>query len=693
MLLPLINNIWPQVPLESWREGVVEKYRTSRIGGLGSEIGVSPTDTATPTQSQTPTETSTSTLTATATETSTPTETGTPTETPTPTFTPTPSCSDLVINGPLVFHTDKLEISMSNIGPNDIGITHLELSWNEFEGQPDGPWHDQVEYRPVPDDQHFDRYIWSGVTALDVPNVEFDVPGTNFEHDLALTLNPVSGNVLELDFYRSFTGYFVYYHARDFAVTLNYTIGGMNCPAMNVTGQYGPTVSAVVSEPNPIENPFSIEATASDPDGTIDRVRFEVWDQTETNILGFQNDTSSPYCFFGASGGVCDSRDLGTLWPGYSNVIENGTYILYIQARDDDSPVRQYTRIKTTLVLDLEPLVACSNAGTGLQGEYYSWAGSTLPVFSSLTNLLRAVIDPQVFFDWGGGSPAPGVPADKFAVGWSGEVQPKYDRAEDYTFYFRYDDGARLWVNGVRLINNWNNGSARERSGTIQLPAGCARVPIVIEYFENTGSAVAELRWLSSRFAKEVIPEENLYPPTGPLPPTITPTSTPVPTLTPTRTPTSTPQPTSTRTNTPTVTPYRTPTRTPTRTPFMTATVTRTPTRTPTRTLYVTNTPTRTPTRTPTLTPFMTATRTPTRTPTLTPTRTLKPTFTSTPTPTRTSVAPTATATPTRTSVVPSTNTPTITSPPPPVSTPTRTPTRTASPTPCLTPPDLGGCR
>ncbi len=35
-----------------------------------------------------------------------------------------------------------------------------------------------------------------------------------------------------LDFNRSFTSYYVYYHARDFQVTLNYSVGPITCPAI-----------------------------------------------------------------------------------------------------------------------------------------------------------------------------------------------------------------------------------------------------------------------------------------------------------------------------------------------------------------------------------------------------------------------------------------------------------------------------
>ena len=56
------------------------------------------------------------------------------------------------------------------------------------------------------------------------------------------------------------------------------------------------------------------------------------------------------------------------------------------------------------------------------------------------------------------GSPATELGPDNFSVRWSGEVQPLY--SQEYTFYTVSDDGVRLWVNGVKLIDNWSDHAA-----------------------------------------------------------------------------------------------------------------------------------------------------------------------------------------------------------------------------------------
>jgi hypothetical protein len=139
--------------------------------------------------------------------------------------------------------------------------------------------------------------------------------------------------------------------------------------------------------------------------------------------------------------------------------------------------------------------------GTGLKGQYYNNI--------DFTNLRLTRTDPTVNFNWGTGSPAGGIQGDTFSVRWTGEVQPQF--TETYTFYTVTDDGVRLWVNGQQLINDWNNHAATENSGTISLIAG-QRYTIQIDYFENTGSASAQLLWSSPSRPRQVIPQTQLYP-------------------------------------------------------------------------------------------------------------------------------------------------------------------------------------
>ena len=139
--------------------------------------------------------------------------------------------------------------------------------------------------------------------------------------------------------------------------------------------------------------------------------------------------------------------------------------------------------------------------GTGLFGQYYD--------NKDLTILLFTRTDPTVNFNWGSGAPRAGMGTETFSERWTGQVVPLY--TETYTFYTVSDDGARLWVNGQPLVNNWTIHSPTENRGTISLQAG-RPYDIRLEHYEDGGGAQIQLLWSSARQAKQVIPPSQLTP-------------------------------------------------------------------------------------------------------------------------------------------------------------------------------------
>jgi glucose/arabinose dehydrogenase len=148
---------------------------------------------------------------------------------------------------------------------------------------------------------------------------------------------------------------------------------------------------------------------------------------------------------------------------------------------------------------------ATVGTGTGLAATYYDNVNFTG------TTLVRT--DPTVIFDWASGSPAAAIGVDTFSARWTGQVQAGV--TETYTFYTQSDDGVRLWVNNVLVVNNWTDHAVTENSGTIALTAG-QRYDIRMEYYENGGLATARLLWSSASTPKAVVPQTSLYPSTPP---------------------------------------------------------------------------------------------------------------------------------------------------------------------------------
>ena len=140
------------------------------------------------------------------------------------------------------------------------------------------------------------------------------------------------------------------------------------------------------------------------------------------------------------------------------------------------------------------------STGNGLRGEYYNNI--------NFTNLSFIRTDPTVNFNWGSGSPGGGMGSNTFSVRWTGRVEAEF--SETYSFFTTTDDGVRLWVDGQQIIDRWVDQSATTVSGTIDLVAG-ERYDIVMEYYENGGSASAQLEWSSASQTLEVIPQAQLY--------------------------------------------------------------------------------------------------------------------------------------------------------------------------------------
>ena len=145
--------------------------------------------------------------------------------------------------------------------------------------------------------------------------------------------------------------------------------------------------------------------------------------------------------------------------------------------------------------------VATPGTGTGLSATYYN--------NTDLTGVTVTRVDPTVDFNWGSGSPAPAIGANTFSARWTGQVEAQFSGV--YTFYTQSDDGARLWINGQQIINNWADRAPTESSGTIQLEAG-QRYDIRMEFHEKNGSATARLLWSSASIPKSVVPSSRLYP-------------------------------------------------------------------------------------------------------------------------------------------------------------------------------------
>ena len=143
-----------------------------------------------------------------------------------------------------------------------------------------------------------------------------------------------------------------------------------------------------------------------------------------------------------------------------------------------------------------------TGTGTGLGATYFNNA--------NFTGATVKETDATVDFDWKGGSPVSGIGKDTFSVRWVGEVQA--DRIGQLSFPDIKRPGRspldQRPVAHQRLVRHTLRS---DTSAAVTLSAGL-KYDIQMQYYDNTGKAVARLRWLRpGQSAYATIPQTQLF--------------------------------------------------------------------------------------------------------------------------------------------------------------------------------------
>lgn len=148
----------------------------------------------------------------------------------------------------------------------------------------------------------------------------------------------------------------------------------------------------------------------------------------------------------------------------------------------------------------------------GLKGEYFLMSG---PGTDDLATLKGTQLDSAINFP-------DLVPTYRDLTGsdintaarWTGLLEPEY--TEDYTFYAVGDNGFRIWVDDVLVIDHWSKDwdNPQTSAQTLALTAG-EQYDIKVEHFQEAGGANLFLSWSSASQPKEIIPATAYYAPEG----------------------------------------------------------------------------------------------------------------------------------------------------------------------------------
>jgi hypothetical protein len=131
----------------------------------------------------------------------------------------------------------------------------------------------------------------------------------------------------------------------------------------------------------------------------------------------------------------------------------------------------------------------------GVRARYFaSIYASGIPVLTQ--------VEPGVAHSWGEGEVAANI-TDDVSARWTGILEAPF--TETYTLITTTDEGVRLWLDGRRVINNWTDHDVTNDVAKVNLVAGQPYL-VMMEWYEKTGDATAQLSWESPSITRQTIP-------------------------------------------------------------------------------------------------------------------------------------------------------------------------------------------
>lgn len=136
----------------------------------------------------------------------------------------------------------------------------------------------------------------------------------------------------------------------------------------------------------------------------------------------------------------------------------------------------------------------------GLYAEYFNNA------FLSGEPTVADRVDNVMKFDWGYDLLTP-TSGDFVSIHWYGKILSP--ATEDFTFILSGDDGFKMYLDGVLLIDRWN-WCCDDMAVTVPLIEGTF-YDLVLEYKELQNLASFNFEWYSPSVLRQTVPPTNLY--------------------------------------------------------------------------------------------------------------------------------------------------------------------------------------
>ncbi len=129
------------------------------------------------------------------------------------------------------------------------------------------------------------------------------------------------------------------------------------------------------------------------------------------------------------------------------------------------------------------PHPARADTGTNWTGAYFNNRDlQGTPVFTR--------IDPAIVFNWGPVSPGPGIGSSNWSARWT---TAQFLNAGLYRFTITPDDGARVYVDGQIILDQWHDQAPTTYYVNVQVAAG--NHAIQVDYYQGVGDASIIVFW------------------------------------------------------------------------------------------------------------------------------------------------------------------------------------------------------
>ncbi|MDJ0336717.1 PA14 domain-containing protein [Cryobacterium sp. PH31-O1] len=148
----------------------------------------------------------------------------------------------------------------------------------------------------------------------------------------------------------------------------------------------------------------------------------------------------------------------------------------------------------------------------GLNAQYFP--NASLTATPTAFGLGIGTAGGAVSQNWAAAAPTTGIPADNWSLRLTGLVT--FPAAGTFTFKTFADDGTKVWIDDVLLVNDWVPSAEHWSPNNLAVTRTAGQQSrIRVEYFDLTGAARLELHWVLPGGTTQLIPGSALTPDYG----------------------------------------------------------------------------------------------------------------------------------------------------------------------------------